>query len=288
MALECYHGAATGIANDKWPFGRRLRRRLLMPLRRLPDTGLFGLTPLRTHILICGFPRSGTTLLQLMLENGIPGARRFGREVGGWRAATYSWRNHSVVISKVPHDVHRLDPLQNFYARRRARLRVLLLIRDPRDVLTSRRKMGGPEGYCVSCQRWRRYYNSVLQHQNGPDVQCVQYENLVRDVQSEQARIESFIGEPIEVPFIRFHTIPRPDFDKATLNGLRPVESSLLARWTDPRHRDRIKEVLRELPELPEALIRLGYEPDTRWMSSWSAGSPDINYSSPEPIGWRR
>src|SRR5690348_217375 len=106
---ECEKGGAS------WPRLLQLERRLLMPLYRLPDTGLLGLTPLRTHILVCGFPRSGTTLLQLMLENSLPHARRFGREVGGWRAATYAWRNHAVLISKVPHDMFRLDPLRKFY-----------------------------------------------------------------------------------------------------------------------------------------------------------------------------
>jgi hypothetical protein len=251
-----------------WPLLRKLRRGLLMPLFRLPDTGLFGLTPLQKHILICGFPRSGTTLLQLMLENAIPQARRFGRETGGWRAATYCWRNHAKAITKVPHDIFRLAPLRNFYGKRGVELKVILMLRDPRDVLTSRRKTGGPKGYVVSSERWRLYYESFKRHQNDPDVIVVRYEDLVAEVEREQKRLEDFTGETMAVPFSRFNQVERPDFDTSTLNGLRPIEQTLIARWAAPDHDDRIRQVLSELPELPQALIDLNYAPDTSWIDA--------------------
>ncbi len=265
----------TGTANisDAWSPWKRLRRRVLMAAFRLPDSGAFGLVPLRTHILICGFPRSGTTLLQLMLENGLPSSRRFGREVGGWRAATYCWRNHELLISKVPHDVFRLDPLRNFYAGRAANLRIILMVRDPRDVLTSVRKTGGPLGYVVGPERWRRYYRSFRRERLAPDVLEVRYERLVRDPADEQLRIERFTGERARVPFDAFHTIHRPDFDTSTLNGLRPLDQSPLERWTRPQHRARMERVLQDLPELPGALIELGYEQDTEWIEQWRRGS---------------
>src|SRR5690242_12570056 len=162
---------------SNWSPLKRFRRRTLSPLFRIADTGILGLTPLRTHILICGFPRSGTTLLQLMLENGLPTARRFGREVGGWRAATYCWRNHELLISKVP-----------------------------------------------------RYYRAFRRERLAPDVLEVRYEHLVRDTADEQLRIEQFTGERAQVPFDEFHTVRRPDFDTSTLNGLRPLDQSPLAR----------------------------------------------------------
>src|ERR1700759_582777 len=94
---------------DRWEPWGRIRRGVRAPFYRFPDTGLFGLTPLKMHVLICGFPNAGTTLLQLMLENGLPKARRFGRERAGWRAATYSRRNHELMISKQPQDLIRLE-----------------------------------------------------------------------------------------------------------------------------------------------------------------------------------
>jgi len=253
-----------------WPALKQLRRRALSPLFRISDTGLLGLTALRTHILICGFPRSGTTMLQMMLENGLPQARRFGREVGGWRAATYAWRNHPLMISKVPHDVFRLDPLRQFYAARSAALKIILMVRDPRDVLTSQRREGGPEGYCVSPERWRRYYRAVVRESRSRDVLMMAYEDLISDPISEQGRIEQFTGWKLSLPLEGFHTVDRPDFDKQTLNGLRPIESSLIGRWRSPEHRQRIEQVSNELPELPEALLRLGYATDAKAAPAWA------------------
>jgi hypothetical protein len=262
--------ASDSIYQEDWGPVRKWRRRLLSPLFRISDSGLPGLTPLRTHILICGFPRSGTTLLQMMLENAMPKARRFGREVGGWRAATYSWRNHPIVISKVPHDIFRLDGLRDFYASRPASLRIILMLRDPRDVLTSRRTTGGPKGYVVGPERWRRYYQAFLRERNDPSTLVVNYENLVRDVALHQRRIEEFTGEVMDAPMAEFQNVQRPDFDTSTLNGLRAVDQSCIARWEAPEHRQHITSMLREIPELPEALVTLGYEQDERWIDDWS------------------
>jgi hypothetical protein len=199
-------------------------------------------------------------MLQMMLENGIPGARRFGEERGGWRAAMYSVRNHAVLISKMPHDVFRLDELRALYAKRATRLRILLMLRDPRDVLTSRRTTGGPAGYVVDSERWQRYYLQFLKERTQTDVQVVRYEDLIADVEGQERRIADFVGERIVVPFARFHTVERPDFDVSTLNGLRAIERHGIGRWNAPEHRARIEQVLRELPELPEALAQLGYD----------------------------
>jgi hypothetical protein len=252
---------------------KRLRRRLLMPLFRIPDTGLLGLTKLQKHILICGFPRSCTTLLQLMLENGLPQARRFGREVGGWRAATFAWRNHPLLISKVPHDVFRLDALRNFYASRPAGLQIILMIRDPRDVLTSQRKDRHPAEYVVTPQRWLRCYQAVRRHRNAPDVLEARYEDLVGSPQYEQQRMQNFLGLTMAIPFGRFHEVDRPDFDISTLNGLRPIDQTPVARWAHDRHRTRIEQVVRDLPGLPGALVELGYTGDESWIARWRRGA---------------
>jgi len=283
-----------GTIFDGWPATKRVRRRLMALLYRLPDTGLFGLTPLQSHLLICGFPAAGTTLLQLMLENGLPDARRFGREVGGWRAATYTWRNHPVVISKVPHDVFRLPALRDFYAGRRARLQVLLMLRDPRDLLTARRPRTGcgPAGcgghaneagvddYCLTPEQWRRYWVAFCKNRPQPDTLVVRYEDLVADVADEQRRIERFIGRAMAVPFADCMKVDRPDFDGTALRGRRPVDASRVARWRDPAHAARLAEVLHHLPELPAAVADLGYASDTAWADRFRAG-PALSAGTP-------
>jgi len=253
-----------------WTWHKRLRRRLIAPLYRISDTGLFGLTPLRIHILICGYQRSGTTLLQAMLEHALPHARRFGKEFEGWRAATYSWRNHAVMISKVPNDLFQLHRVRNFYQGRQAKLRTILVIRDPRDVLTSKHSATRVGDYVQNPVEWRKFHTYFRLYCNDPDVLVVRYEQLVTDTSGTQARIEAFIGEKVERRFEDFHQELRDDFDTRHLNGVRPVDRSHVGRWALPEHRDRIEGLLlREIPDLCQILVELGYEPDESWVQRW-------------------
>ena len=57
-----------------------IRRRLVAWAHQAADGGMPGLRSSRA-VVICGFPRSGSTLLQLMLEAAYPHAKQFGREV---------------------------------------------------------------------------------------------------------------------------------------------------------------------------------------------------------------
>jgi hypothetical protein len=65
--------------------------------------------PLDTHVVICGFPRSGTTLLHLMVSTTVQAATTFSKErnalgVGGKREA----RGQPWLITKRPADLLRL------------------------------------------------------------------------------------------------------------------------------------------------------------------------------------
>jgi hypothetical protein len=254
---------------ERWPVWQQVRRGVQAPIYRFVDTGLFGLTPLKTHILICGFPASGTTLMQLMIENGLPNARRFGKERSGWRAATYSVRNHSVLISKQPRDLLRLDPLRNFYSRRDARLKIILMLRDPRDLMTVQRERNGTLGYCGCFAAWQNDYRSYLQQRDRSDTLVVRFEDLIQNPFPQQQRIEEFTQCSMQVPFDAFQQVKRTDFDTSTLRGLRPIDPTRVARWKEPIHHDRICQALSHLPELPGALLRLGYETDEAWAASY-------------------
>jgi len=232
----------------------------------LPDTGLFGLTPLRKHIVICGYPRSGSTMLQLMLEHAYPEARCFAREVPGHRAALQSLRNHALMISKQPGDIFRLHLLQNYYAKRSAELRPIVMIRDPRDVLTSHHSNQPGREYFLDVEKWSSYDDFVRRHQCSEQVFLLKYEDLAADVAAMQKRLEAFIGEPIVQPISRFHTAVRANFrDLPALNGLRSVDTNSVGRWRDPKHRNRIRQILKAHPSFTRRLITLGYEPDESW-----------------------
>ncbi|MCF6175979.1 MAG: sulfotransferase domain-containing protein [Victivallaceae bacterium] len=249
-------------------FGR-LRRRLLALFYTLPDRGLFGMTPLEYHIHICGYSRAGTTLLQIMLEFAYPESRHFGREISGRWAAIRAKRNHKMMISKKPKDIFRLHQLINFYKDRQAALKPIILIRDPRDVLTSSHVITTDRPYHVPIERWQHEQPFIRYYMNDPDVLLIRYEDLTSDTAKTQQQIEEFIGEKSKRNFADFYKEQRDDFDTRHLNGVRPVDSNTIARWQRPEHAERIKEILREAPELLDELIAIGYETDKSWAQKY-------------------
>jgi len=250
--------------------------RLLTPMRRrlrdlyigLADRGWFGLTPLDAHVVVCGYPRSGTTLLQLMLETSTADALVFGRERGGRSAARYTWPGrHRVLLSKKPNDIFWVDEIREYYRRRKTRVRFVLSLRDPRAVLTS--VFVDKPGYCVPCIKWRAVYEHIEYQRQFDDVMLVEYRDLVEKPQEVQQQLASFTGCQIQQRFDDFHASVPEGFDTRALNGVRPLDRASLDKWRAPKHRPRIQEILNELPELPERLIELGYEKDTAWMREY-------------------
>lgn len=252
-----------------WPALKRWRRKFVGHFYRLPDTGLFGLTPLTDHIVICGYPRSGTTLFLAMMEHAIPNARKFGEEIGAWRAATHEWRNHSVIVSKKPDDLFAIHRIRNFYEGRKARVHVIVMVRDPRDVMTSRHVVTGPTVYFEDIGKWRLRHDYIRHYRNDPKILMIRYEDLVTDTPAVRARVEAFTGIKSERSFVDFHNGSFDKFDTRALNGVRPVDRSTVGRWRDPSHRDRIEQILKEIPDFCDILVEMGYEPDASWVERW-------------------
>lgn len=250
--------------------------RLLTPLRRklrdlyieASDRSWLGLVPLQTHVVICGFPRSGTTLLQLMVETSTPGAKTFGNERSGMAVARYTWPGrHPFLISKKPDDIFKVSEIRDYYRDRRTNVRFVLSVRDPRAVLTS--VFVAKQGYCVPADKWRAVYEHIQYQRQFPDVTVVEYRDLVERPNDVQQQIASFVGCEITRPFDQFHASVPANFDTRALNGVRPLDRSSLDKWRAPKHRDRIRTLLRELPELPARCIEMGYESDTAWLGDY-------------------
>src|ERR1017187_567162 len=83
---------------------------IIMPARHLMkrsintvvDSGWFGLRALQSHVVACGYPRSGSTLLQLMIETCVSDVRVFGTEYEAVVAAPYALRNRPYMFTKDP------------------------------------------------------------------------------------------------------------------------------------------------------------------------------------------
>ncbi|MBI1923533.1 sulfotransferase domain-containing protein [Candidatus Poribacteria bacterium] len=248
------------------PVRRRIRRLILATI----DKGWLGLKPLQTHVVICGFPRSGSTLLLLIAETCVSDAKTFGQErpALGYHAQN-ELRNHSLMITKKPDDILQTDEIRAFYASRKAQVRFILTMRDPRDILTSFHPSSSEGHYYVSPERWRKTCEHFRHASQFDDAIVVKFEDLVFQPSIVQQRLTEFIGWRVHTSFDQFHTKASPTFKGEAMHTLRPLDNSTINKWKQERHRPRIQSLLREMPELPERLIEMGYESDTLWTQDY-------------------
>jgi hypothetical protein len=245
-------------------FPKSLLQPAMRVLIQMQDRGWVPGVPLKQHVVICGFPRSGTTLCQLMIESCVPQIKAFGRERRGLEIALFGLRTHSNVMTKRPKDVFLIKELREFYESHSARVRFLLLNRDPRSVLTSVH-FSQPSRYFVSVDQWRHIFRHWKWASQASDVLSIRYEDLILDPDRVESQITAMTNWAVSQPFRQFHNSVPGKFDGRALNGLRELDPSNLDRWRHKAHRDRIRSLLSQMPELPDVLIELGYEADHSW-----------------------
>ena len=249
------------------PLAAGWRRRLRRWLLEAVDRGWLGLTPLEKHVVICGFPRSGSTMLQAMVEACVDGAKTFRDERPALDAARRAWRNHRLMVTKDPWDVFFIDEIREFYASRRAAVQFVLTTRDPRAILTS--FFENSKEYYVPPAWWQAHRDHFLYAKSCDDAIAVEYAELVSHPAEVERRLSDQIGWKLKEQFTNFHAALPKDFNTVGLNGLRPPDPTTVDKWRQPRHRERLKTVLAEIPDLPEYLIEAGYETDTRWTDDY-------------------
>jgi hypothetical protein len=250
------------------PVRRRAKRLAL----HIIDRGWFGLVPLQAHLVICGFPRSGTTLLQLMTAAAYPQARTFRVERPGLGAARNDLPGRwPIVISKRPDDIFWIDEIRDNYrsSGTKTKVRFFLSVRDPRAVLTSVHGRN-PQAYWVSVERWRAIHEHFVYVRRFEDVVLVEYRDLILNPMKVQRQFVDAIEIEPHCSFADFYNAVPSEFDTLALNGVRPLDPGTVDKWRAPRHRDRIRELLRDMPELPERLIDMGYETDTEWVGEYA------------------
>lgn len=251
----------------------RLGRRIVANLRiHAIDAGWTRRQPLKTHVVVCGFPRGGTTLLSLMLQTAYPQAKAFPTERAALRVAYLADRDHSLIITKKPDDVFFLEEIRRTYRSRRPSVRFLIVMRDPRSVLTSVHA-SKKDHYYVSPERWRATYECVVAARSADDCFVLRFEDLVTKPFEVQAAVARFLGAAPRLPFTAYQQRVPPGFKQVALNGLRPLDPSAVTSWSAPAHAERIQSVLQELPELPEALIATGYESDFEWVRPYTSSN---------------
>ncbi|SDI77610.1 hypothetical protein [Alloyangia pacifica] len=234
------------------------------------------------HIVIAGQSRSGSTLFYNMLRNTLQGFGMFDTE----RPAAGVLHLPGNQCTKRPFDVFDLPRIMQANQGRK-RIDLICMLRDPRDILTSRHK-AVPDDYFVGADKCyfvpegrtptftapgllpvheasMRISGSGLFPQG---VFFLKYEDLVTEPEAVQQMLSEGLGLTFNGRFSDFHKASIPTGLQGPLNGIRAIDVSRQRKWQAPEHRARIIEQFSRFPVLHDILYQLGYEEDRTWFDA--------------------
>jgi len=212
------------------------------------------------RIFVFGCARSGTTLLLNLLRTfegvSVMDAEHCVRELAahpstGWVAAKR--RPHCA-----DHLAADLPDLRSIW--------IIDILRDPRDVVTSRLEHPAYPGFYCDYPRWERDVR-VAADLRGRHMRMLhlRYEHLVSAGDQVQQDLGAVLGLRARVPFSSHVSVMPADLSKVgqrTLGGVRPLSSDRVGRWrSDPEAVDRVTEQLRLHPGMESALQAAAYAP---------------------------
>ncbi len=239
------------------------------------------------HLVVCGYPRSGTSLVYNMLAHGLRHEFKFTEFEKYFMYYLHKLGN---IATKAPLDVMHLNFIDELNINKK-QLIIIILVRDFREIVTSRHPIYPDEyfiGYDYSYwpvskdfSKWEycapgiipisRKIRDVMGRE---DVLVVKYEDLVRNPDVAQKKIAEKFGLHFTGLFSEYEkSSSRHPYryegkyspqDKALVlegGGVKIKE----ARWIKKEHRARVIDQFEKCPDLFELLVNHGYEKDDSW-----------------------
>ncbi|MBY6090222.1 sulfotransferase [Maritimibacter alkaliphilus] len=231
------------------------------------------------HLIISGHGRAGSTLFYTMMRHCLRDFGVFEAEMPTAQLLHLPGNQ----CSKRPYDI--FDTARILQANRRGKqLDLIVMLRDPRDILISRHR-AVPDDYFMAADLCYFIQPGKVPTFTAPGLLQIQraimqvarsgafprgifylkYEDLVADPDSVQQALAAQLGLRFEGSFADFHTAEIPAHLQGPLNGVRALEAGPARKWAEPEHRARIIDQFTRFPVLHDVLIGLGYETDRSW-----------------------
>lgn len=220
------------------------------------------------HIVIVGYPRSGTTLLYCMLRSCITGYKCYHKEV--FAHAAHGRDQFLPKITKHPADLLNLHKIIKDIPN----VGFILCMRDPRAVLTS--YISADPGFRLNwdtCFHTKEPNSAGLVELNHRAVSLLElhppflcrYEDLVTSPDAIQESMAKKFNFKFTGKFSDFHTVEVPEYLEHRLNGVRPVSVTHINTWRN--HPSRIYTQFMQCPELFDIVKFWKYEEDNSWFN---------------------
>ncbi len=150
---------------------------------------------------------------------------------------------------KTPRNVIYFQKILEYYGER---VRILNIVRDGRDVITSRHPLD-PSRFWVPSDRWLTDVAAGKRLENHPQVFTLRYEDLLDDFQETMQAICDFLDEPMHEYLLAYPKFAKIQTNRAWFGEARPITRASVARWQKPEFAKTIEAFL----SLPKARLLL-------------------------------
>ena len=231
---------------------------------------------LREPVFIVGCGRSGTTMLLAILSAdptlyGVSEETEAFADVGPFtpdearrrRAVLHDFIARETTpfagrlrfVEKTPKHTHSIDFIRKTYE---GKVKFIHIVRDGRDVVTSKHPTTNKETFHVSPRRWVRDVSAALACENDPDMYMIRYEDIIQRFDETMGGLYAYLGQemPPDAREFSAHATVRRHW--AWPEGIRALSPDSIGRWQRPEMAHRVA-MLMENPEAVALLKRLNY-----------------------------
>jgi hypothetical protein len=246
-----------------------------------------------SQIVICGYPRGGTSLLYNMISASLDG---FYFDEFESRAVERIHR-YGNYVTKSPIDIFDLKEIVSLNKYKKD-IFILVVVRDVRDVITSRHPYI-PEEFFIGhdyswwpqnqdFSKWKfdgygviDIHHAINEAIDEGDLNIIKvnYEGMVSDVDGLQQTLEERLGVTFSRELRSFYKhLSKLAYKYESTNDVnqsalvfedKPVDTSRTGKWKKDEFKLRVRDQFNECPELFDILIRDGYEVDRLWFEPY-------------------
>jgi len=235
----------------------------------------------KVPIIIGACPRSGTTILLSILDAhpnifGIPNQTYAFDRWEEYENAKTKGKKYRLLridrlyrefvknkipptalrwLEKTPGHIRSFNKILSYYD---DKVKLIHVIRDGRDVVTSKHPKHSPHKYWVSPSRWVREVNVGLDLEGHPSVINVRYEDLITDFENTITKIYKFLDEQPPDSLTSWKEETNIRKSKHWAAPVQDLYSDAIARWKKPEHKKRLDEFMSN-EQAVELLKKLDY-----------------------------
>lgn len=156
---------------------------------------------------------------------------------------------------KTPRNVLYYERILRYFGRR---VRIINIVRDGRDVITSRHP-SGPHKFWVTPERWVIDVTAGKQLDSHPQVKTIRYEDLLNNHEETIKSVCRFIDESFVEDFLSYPNSTAVQLNAAWFGKAKPLSTSSIGRWKNVEYKERVATLLSNSRAL-ELLEYYGYD----------------------------